>query len=261
MRTPIIAGNWKMNKKRHDATELARGVVEHTRGLPDPVQIVIAPTLISLAEVRGVTEGSRVSVAAQHMHSAEQGAFTGEVGPQMVKDAGCDWVIIGHSERRALFGETDQGVNEKVRAALGAGLGPIVCVGESLEEREANKTLERVSAQVRAALKGVSADRLPQIVLAYEPIWAIGTGRTATPEQAQQVHAAIRALLTELYDNKVAARVRIQYGGSVKPENAAELLGQPDIDGALVGGASLKVASFVAIVQAACDAAARAARD
>ena len=264
MRRPLISGNWKMNtligEARSLAKEVAGGLAE-LAGAAEEVDVLLGPPYLSLPTVAETVAGSSIGVAGQDCSPEEAGAFTGEVSAAMLKDAGATHVILGHSERRALFGETDQGVNEKVHAALKAGLGPIVCVGESLEEREADETIARVSAQVRAALQGVEATQLPKIVLAYEPIWAIGTGRTATPKQAQQVHAQIRALLAELYDKSIAARVRIQYGGSVKPENAAELLGQPDIDGALVGGASLKVASFVAIVQAACEAAAAAARD
>jgi triosephosphate isomerase len=187
------------------------------------------------------------------MHWAESGAYTGEVSPVMLQDVGCGLVILGHSERRQYFGEADELVNQKVKSALSHDLDPIVCVGESLGERESGKTQEKVDFQIRAALSGVRRDDIPRVTIAYEPIWAIGTGRTASPEQAQEVHAQIRTLIAALYDQHVSDAVRIQYGGSVKPHNIAELIAQPDIDGALVGGASLKAESFVAIIEA-CSA-------
>jgi triosephosphate isomerase len=195
--------------------------------------------------------GSLIQLFAQNCHEAASGAFTGEVSAPMLKEVGCDGVILGHSERRQFFGETDEGVAKKVRAALGAGLHAIVCVGETLSEREANRTWEVVSRQVRGALGGLDAAAWKSVTLAYEPVWAIGTGRTATTAQAQEVHALIRGLVRELASAQVAEAVRIQYGGSVKPENAAELMAQPDVDGALVGGASLKVDDFARIVAGA----------
>jgi triosephosphate isomerase len=193
---------------------------------------------------------SDVGLGAQNMHDKASGAFTGEVAPPMLVDMSCRYVILGHSERRTLFGETDAAVNVKTKAALAAGLVPIVCVGETLEEREAGKTAAVVTAQVKGSLAGLSPADLEKVVVAYEPVWAIGTGKVATPEQAQEVHALIRGLLAGLSSPEVAARVRIQYGGSVKPDNAADLARQPDIDGALVGGASLKADDFLGIAKA-----------
>jgi len=249
MRTPIIAGNWKMNILRGDAVKLASGVAQACADI-EGVEIVVGPTFVCLDAVLQALEGTQVGVAAQNMHHAGSGAFTGAISAGMIEDLGCGYVILGHSERRQYFGETDEGVNRKVHVALGHGLTPIVCIGESLAEREAEETERKVELQVRAALTGVSAEQAAGIVLAYEPIWAIGTGKTATPEQAQDVHAHIRALLADMYSEDTAQAVRIQYGGSVKPKNIAELIAQPDIDGALVGGASLKADSFHAIVAA-----------
>ncbi|MEM1349146.1 MAG: triose-phosphate isomerase [Myxococcota bacterium] len=249
MRTPIIAGNWKMNLTRAQAVALAGGVAEACANI-DGVEVVVGPTFVCLDAVIQALEGTRIGVAAQNMHHAASGAFTGEVSAQMLKHLGCRYVLLGHSERRQYFGETDEGVHRKVHAALAQGLAPIVCTGESLAEREADETARKVELQVRAALTGVPADHARTIILAYEPLWAIGTGKTATPEQAQEVHAQIRALLTEMYGEDTAEAMRIQYGGSVKPKNIAELIAQPDIDGALVGGASLKADSFHAIVAA-----------
>lgn len=249
MRTPIIAGNWKMNLHLADAEALARGVAEATASV-EGVEVVVGPTYVCLDRVARALDGGHVKVAAQTMHAEASGAFTGAISAPMLVDVGCAYVILGHSEQRQYFGETDEGVNRKIQVALAAGLAPIVCVGESLAEREAGRTAQKVAFQVRAALSGLSREQVKQVVLAYEPIWAIGTGKTASPEQAQEVHADIRALLGELFDEAVAQHVRIQYGGSVKPSNIAALISQPDIDGALVGGASLKVESFAALVTA-----------
>lgn len=245
----FIAGNWKMNKTVTESLALARelrGLVSMVRH----VDIAVAPTFPALHPVAKALEDSNVQVAAQTCHAEASGAFTGETAAPMLKDAGAAWVILGHSERRQFFQETDAGVNRKIRAVLEAGLLPIVCVGETLQEREANRTLEVVSTQVKGCLDGFKADVGAQFVIAYEPVWAIGTGKTATSRQAQEVHAHIRGLLTGLWGAETAAKVRIQYGGSVKPDNAAELLAQPDIDGALVGGASLKASDFAAIIKA-----------
>jgi triosephosphate isomerase len=245
----FIAGNWKMNKTVTESLAFVRelrGLVSMVRN----VEIAVAPTFPALFPVAKALEGSNIQVAAQNCHAADAGAFTGETSAPILKDAGCSWVIVGHSERRQLFQETDAGINRKIDAALKAGLLPIVCVGETLEQREAGKTLEVVSQQLKGCLSGFGSDLGASFVIAYEPVWAIGTGKTATARQAQEVHAHIRLHLGGLWGDAVAARVRIQYGGSVKPENAAELLHQPDIDGALVGGASLKAADFAAIVKA-----------
>ncbi len=246
----FIAGNWKMNKTVTESLALVRelrGVLSQVR---DRVEIAVAPPFTALHPVAKALEDSNIAVAAQNCHPEASGAFTGEVSAPMLKELGCSYVILGHSERRQLFGETDAGVNRKTAAALKAGLLPIVCVGETLAEREANRTLEVVSTQVKGCLSGFGAAEGARFVIAYEPVWAIGTGKVATTQQAQEVHAHIRELLSQQWGRETAAQVRIQYGGSVKPDNAAELLAQPDIDGALVGGASLKAADFAAIVKA-----------
>lgn len=250
-RTKIVAGNWKMNLDRAKAKELTAAVAAR-RGEAAAVELVLCPPALYVETVGSALAGvkSTVGLGAQNMHDKASGAFTGEVAPPMLVDLGCRYVILGHSERRTLFGETDAAVNVKTKAALAAGLVPIVCVGETLEEREAGKTAAVVTGQVQGSLAGLSAADLEKVVVAYEPVWAIGTGKVATPEQAQEVHALIRALLAGLSSPEVAARVRIQYGGSVKPNNAADLARQPDIDGALVGGASLKADDFLGIAKA-----------
>jgi triosephosphate isomerase len=247
-RRKFVCGNWKMHKTAAEAVQLVRELRQKLDG--SAAQVAVAPPFTALAATRQALQGSAIQLFAQNCHHEKQGAFTGEVSAPMLKDAGCDGVILGHSERRQHFGETDDWIAKKTRAALGEGLHPIVCVGETLQEREGGKTWEVVSRQVRGALGGLDAAALQKITLAYEPVWAIGTGRTATTAQAQEVHAQIRGLLRELGGAPVADAVRIQYGGSVKPDNAAELLSQPDVDGALVGGASLKAADFAAIVSA-----------
>jgi triosephosphate isomerase len=246
-RKKFVCGNWKMHRTVAEATALAREVRDGVGDLP--VQVAIAPPFTALQAVRQILAGGTVELAAQNVHWEQQGAFTGEVSAPMLAEVGCRHVIVGHSERRQFFGETDESVRKRVGAVLSAGMLPIVCVGETLAEREAGKTLEVVGRQVRAGLAGLR-EPLAAITLAYEPVWAIGTGKTATSAQAQEVHAAIRAILRELAGG-LADAIRIQYGGSVKPENAAELMSQPDVDGALVGGASLKAADFVAIVKGA----------
>ena len=250
MRKPIIAGNWKMHKTLGEAESFFDSVKGKLpdAGRADTVICAPAPFLASLAGRAG--EGTP-AVGAQTMHEEEKGAFTGEVSPVMLADLGVKYVIIGHSERREYFNETDESVNRKVKSAFAHGLIPIICVGESLEEREGNKTAEKISGQVRAALEGVSAGDAAGAVVAYEPIWAIGTGKTATSDMANEACAEIRSTLADLYGKETAERIRIQYGGSVKPENITELLAQPDIDGALVGGASLEPESFIALAEAA----------
>ncbi|WP_164002404.1 triose-phosphate isomerase [Pyxidicoccus caerfyrddinensis] len=250
-RRKIVAGNWKMNKTVPEALGLVRELRSMVAPLGDAVEVVLAPPFVALQPLHVALEGAPLQLAAQNCHWESSGAFTGEVSAPMLAELGCAYVIVGHSERRQFFGETDEMVNKRARAVRAAGMTPIICVGETLAEREANRTLEVVERQVRGALSGFDAKDVGTFVLAYEPVWAIGTGRTATSAQAQEVHAAIRGLLGRLYDGETAGRVRIQYGGSVKPDNAAELLGQPDVDGALVGGASLKAGDFAAIVKAA----------
>jgi triosephosphate isomerase len=248
-RQKFVCGNWKLHKTVAEATALAREVAEGL-GSDARVQVAVAPVFTALPAVAGALAGTPVQLAAQDVHWESQGAFTGEVSAPLLADVGVTHVIVGHSERRQLFGETDETVRKKVGAVLAAGLRPIVCVGETLGEREGGRTLEVVGRQVRGGLAGLPAATLASLTLAYEPVWAIGTGATATTAQAQEVHAAIRAILREL-GGAVADSIRIQYGGSVKPENAAELLSQADVDGALVGGASLKAKDFLAIVKGA----------
>lgn len=246
----FVAGNWKMNKTVAESLALVRELRNAISVVRDRVEVAIAPPFTALHPVAKALEDSNIALAGQNCHAADSGAFTGEIAAPMLKELGCSYVILGHSERRQFFGETDQGVNRKVASVLKANMLPIVCVGETLEEREGGKTLTVVETQVKGCLAGFTAVQGAQFVIAYEPVWAIGTGKVATTRQAQEVHAHIRSLLTGLWGADTSAKVRIQYGGSVKPDNAAELLSQPDIDGALVGGASLKAADFAAIVKA-----------
>ncbi|MBN1943292.1 MAG: triose-phosphate isomerase [Phycisphaerae bacterium] len=248
-RRKFIAGNWKMNTTQSGALALAEGLKDAIGGI-DAMDLAVIPPSVYIPAVVEAVKGSRIAVGAQNMYFEESGAFTGEISAAMVQDVGCKYVLLGHSERRHVFGETDELINRKVKKALASGLDVIFAVGELLDEREADKTLEVNERQVRLGLADVSAEEMARVTVAYEPVWAIGTGKTASPAQAQEVHAMIRKLLGDLYDAKVAGATRIQYGGSVKPDNAAELLSQPDIDGALVGGASLKVNDFTAIVKA-----------
>ncbi len=249
-RTPFVCGNWKMHKTAAEAAQLVKELREGLGEAAGKVQVAVAPPFTALAAAVQAAAGSPVEVAGQDVHWEAQGAFTGEVSAAMLAEVGCKHVIVGHSERRQLFGETDETVRKKVGAVLAAGLRPIVCVGETLAEREASRTLEVVNRQVRQGLAGIPGEVLAAVTVAYEPVWAIGTGKTATSAQAQEVHAAIRKILREL-GGSVADALRIQYGGSVKPENARELMSQPDVDGALVGGASLKAKDFLAIVKGA----------
>lgn len=251
MRRKIVAGNWKMNKTPAEAKVLAKGIAEALGDTACPVEVVVCPPFIDLPAVTEALAGTQVGVGAQNMHDKPNGAFTGEVAANMLQELGVKYVILGHSERRTYFADTDATVNAKTKAALAAGFTPIVCVGETLAEREAGKMEEVVSGQVRGSLADLGAD-LEKVVVAYEPVWAIGTGKTATPAQAQEVHALIRRTLASMSNGTVANNIRIQYGGSMKPENAAELMSQPDIDGGLIGGAALKVDSFLAIVKAGC---------
>ncbi|MEO2066580.1 MAG: triose-phosphate isomerase [Desulfurobacteriaceae bacterium] len=246
MRRLLIAGNWKMNKTVPEAIELVRGLKERLKGVEDR-DVLICPPFTALYPVSKELEDSQILLGGQNMFYEEKGAFTGEISPLMLKDVGCSFVILGHSERRHIFGEDDKLINKKVISAVKHGLIPILCVGERIEEREEGRTEEVIEKQVREGLKGLSPE--DEFVIAYEPVWAIGTGKTATPEMAQEVHSFIREILKELFGEEKAGRVRILYGGSVKPENAKGLLEMPDIDGALVGGASLKAESFSAIVQ------------
>lgn len=250
MRKPIIAGNWKMHKTLGEAESFYESVKDKLPASGEAETVICAPSPF-LASLAGRAGEGAPAIGAQTMHEEEKGAFTGEVSPMMLKDLGVKYVIIGHSERREYFNETDESVNRKVKSAFAHQLIPIVCVGESLEERENDKTTEKISGQVRAAMEGIGKEEAAHAVIAYEPIWAIGTGKTATSEMANEACAAIRNTLADLYGNETSGQIRIQYGGSVKPENIAELLEQPDIDGALVGGASLDPESFVALAEAA----------
>ncbi|MFO0728038.1 MAG: triose-phosphate isomerase [Myxococcota bacterium] len=249
-RVPFVTGNWKMHKTVGESLELVDRLLAESESLAG-VEVGIAPPFTALFAVQKRILGTKLRLAAQNVHFESHGAFTGEVSVGMLKDVGCQYVIIGHSERRTLFGETDEGTKKKVGAVLRAGLRPILCIGETLAERDANQTLAVVSRQLAEGLGEVSPDHAPELVLAYEPVWAIGTGRTATPAQAQEVHAHIRASLQGRFGAGFAEAVRIQYGGSVKPENAKDLFGQADIDGGLIGGASLTAEAFLPIARAA----------
>lgn len=249
MRRPLIAGNWKMNLNRAESAALAKGIVAGvgTAG----ADVAVCPPALFLDAVGQVVAGSPVALGAQNFYHEADGAFTGEVSGRMLLDLGCHYVILGHSERRHILGESNADVNRKVRAALAQGLTPIVCLGETLEQREAGQTPDIVREQLHGSLAGLTATQVAGLVLAYEPVWAIGTGKVATPEQAEEVHADLRSVLASRYNAATAEQVRIQYGGSVKPDNAGELLACPNIDGALVGGASLKADSFLGILAAA----------
>ena len=253
MRTPFVAGNWKMNLTREQAVQLA-GDVATGLGNTHGVEVAVCPPSIYLDAVHHAVAESRVGVGAQNMYFEPPGAYTGELSGSMLVDVGCRYVIIGHSERRALLSETDAAVHKKLKAALACGLIPIVCVGETLEQREAGTTGDVIRQQFAGGIAGIPEDQIGRLVLAYEPVWAIGTGQVATPAQAEEVHADLRSLLEKEYNHQLAQAIRIQYGGSVKPSNAAELMAQPNIDGALVGGASLAADSFLEIIKAARSA-------
>jgi len=247
MRKPVIAGNWKLFKTNAEAVDLIAKLipeVKKNRG----VEIVVAPVFTALTSVYKAITGTNIKLAAQDCFWEEEGAFTGEVSPKLLVDAGCSHVIIGHSERRQFFGDTDKSVNKKIKAALLSGLTVLFCIGETLAEREAEKTFKVLKKQLTGGLAGIAKDQLEHIIIAYEPVWAIGTGKTATDDQAQEAHSFIRTVVVGLYDQTAGNKIRILYGGSVKPENIKGLMSRPDIDGALVGGASLKAEPFSAIV-------------
>ena len=246
-----MAGNWKMNTDVHSSVKLAQGVVSGCKDVVGKVDVAVCPPFVYLQQVGAALQSSHIALGSQDVYFEQKGAFTGEISSAMLKDVGCAYAICGHSERRHVIGETDELINKKVHAAILGGLLPILCVGELIEERKANKTTEVVTRQMKKGLASLSAEKMSAVTIAYEPVWAIGTGLTATPQQAQEVHALIRKLLSEMYDRKIAGEIRIQYGGSAKPDNAGELMAQEDIDGLLVGGASLKADDFVAIVKAA----------
>lgn len=249
MRKPFIAGNWKMNTNGAGAVALASGLAKELKNI-DSVDVAVCPPFVYLQSVATALSASGIALGAQDVYFEKNGAFTGEISVEMLKDCCAAYAIIGHSERRHVIGETDELINKKVTAAIAGGILPIFCVGELLAEREGGKTNQVVANQVKKGLAGLCAERVQAVTIAYEPVWAIGTGKTASPAQAQEVHAMIRGLLTEMYGKDIAEALRIQYGGSAKPSNTAELMAQPDVDGLLVGGASLKVEDFAAMVKA-----------
>ncbi len=246
----IIAGNWKMNKDIKETFEFLLPLKNNLIGQNLQVEVVVCPPFTSLFVASKMLKGTRIKLGAQNMFYEVEGAYTGEVSAKMLKSVNCEYVIIGHSERRRYFYETDEIVNKKVKKALEFGIKPIICVGETLDERESGKTFKVIEAQVRGVLNGLIYEQIKEVVIAYEPVWAIGTGRNATPEQAQEAQKFIREIVSILFNSEVAQNLTIQYGGSVTPENAYSLLSQPDVDGALVGGASLKVDSFLKIIKA-----------
>jgi triosephosphate isomerase len=250
LRIPLIAGNWKMYKDVNEAVELAASLKNVLKDVPgDKAEVAICPPFVDLQAVAAVIKGSNISLGAQNMYAAQEGAFTGEISPLMLRSVGAHYVILGHSERRQYFKETNEDINKKLKMALEYGLFPILCVGEKLEDREKGITNDIIKDHVVGGLAGIPKEKMANVVIAYEPVWAIGTGKTATPDQAQAVHKFIRETVKSLYDQPTADALRIQYGGSVKPDNAKILMNMPDIDGALVGGAALKADSFEAIVK------------
>ncbi len=250
MRTKVIAGNWKMQNDLSGAIALISGIKSELNGKNVNCSVIICPPFTNLETASTLIKDSVIKLGAQNMHNEDGGAFTGEISASMLKSVGCTYVILGHSERRTIFKESDEFINAKIKKALASGLLPIFCIGETLEERESGVTFDVIKKQVVGGLSGISTEDMAKIIIAYEPVWAIGTGKTATPDQAQEVHAFIRKLVGELYNASIAEGIIIQYGGSVKPDNAKELLHMPDIDGALVGGACLKADSFAKIIEA-----------
>lgn len=247
-RIPLISGNWKMNKTVAEAVELVSQLKRRLLDVQNR-EILVCPPFVSIVIVKEIVKNSNIKLGAQNMYFEKSGAFTGEVSPVMLKDIGCEYVIIGHSERRQYFGETDESVNKKMRVAFENGLTPIVCIGETLQQREKNETFSVIEKQVKTGLTGLTVEQSNKLVIAYEPVWAIGTGKTATPQQAEEVHAYIRKLYAEIYGNNSAESVRILYGGSIKPDNFSEIMKQSNIDGGLVGGASLKADDFIKLVR------------
>lgn len=248
MRIPLIAGNWKMNNTIDEGQKLVKSLVEFSNNFDKDREILICAPFTALYALKTVLKGSKIKLGAQNMHFEESGAYTGEVSPLMLKEIGVDYVLIGHSERRQYFNENDEFLNKKIKSALKHGIKPILCVGETLEQRDANIEKETVKAQIDNGFKGIDASSFKDIAVAYEPIWAIGTGKTATSEQAQEMILHIRNVIKELYSEEISESVRIQYGGSVKASNTPEIMAKPDIDGALVGGASLKAEEFIGII-------------
>lgn len=252
MRKPFLAGNWKMNTSGAGSLDLASSIVKTLSDITT-VDIAVCPPFVYLQSVAKALSSSNISLGAQNVYFEGNGAFTGETSCRMLKDICCTYVIIGHSERRHVMGETDELINKKINAAISGGLLPIFCVGELLEQREAGRTREVVSGQIKKGLSGISAEKIEAVTIAYEPVWAIGTGKTASAKQAQEVHEMIRGLIGQMYDETIAGTLRIQYGGSAKPANTAELMRCPDVDGLLIGGASLKANDFAAMVRTVAD--------
>ncbi|KAA0240748.1 MAG: triose-phosphate isomerase [Ignavibacteriaceae bacterium] len=250
MRKKVIAGNWKMNMDIHQSQKLVSEIINGL-GKDNRAEVIICPPFTSLSEVSSLLKGTQIKLGAQNMFYEESGAFTGEISADMLKSVDCEFVIIGHSERRVIFNESDELINKKIKTALTKGLKPIFCIGELLGQREKNETMKVVTQQIEKGLEGISSEQMKNIIIAYEPVWAIGTGKTATPQQAQEVHSFIRDLIAKKFSTSVAENLIIQYGGSVKSENSGELLSQKDIDGALVGGACLKADSFLGIIVSA----------
>ena len=251
MRRKVIAGNWKMHKDLSESQNLISKLINELRNENVNCDIIICPPFTSLSEAAGLVKNTKLKLGAQNMHFEDKGAFTGEVSAAMLKSAGCEYVILGHSERRAIFGESDEMINKKIKKALGTGLKPIFCIGETLQQRESGIMNDVLKHQVTEGLQHISKGEMEKVVLAYEPVWAIGTGVTATPQQAQEVHVFVRKLISSIFGEDTAENLVIQYGGSVKPDNAGELLSQSDIDGALVGGACLESDSFLKIIKSA----------
>jgi triosephosphate isomerase (TIM) len=249
MRRKVIAGNWKMHNDINESEILINSLKQLLKGKSVNCDVIICPPFTSLTEASKLIEGSVIKLGAQNMHFEDKGAFTGEISASMLNSIGCEYVILGHSERRTIFNENDEMINLKIKKAIERGLKPIFCIGETLEEREKEITKDVVKRQLEKGLDGITSDQMKNIIIAYEPVWAIGTGKTATPEQAQEVHEFIRSLVNKIFSQSISESLVIQYGGSVKPENAAELLSQKDIDGALVGGACLKAESFLGIIK------------
>ncbi len=252
MRKKVIAGNWKMNKNLGESLSLIKEIKLAMLNISGKVDVIVCPPFTSLETGANLLKESPVKLGAQNMHFEDSGAFTGEISASMLKSVGCEYVILGHSERRTIFNENDEMINKKLKKALSSTLKPIFCVGETLEEREANRTEKVIEKQIIEGLAGIPESEMKNIIIAYEPVWAIGTGKTATPAQAEEVHVFIRNLVKRLYSPSVSDNIIIQYGGSVKPDNSKELLNMPNIDGALVGGACLKADSFVEIIKSAC---------
>ncbi|MHA2474182.1 MAG: triose-phosphate isomerase [Promethearchaeota archaeon] len=251
MRKPIVGGNWKMNRGTpRESREMLDELIPAVEKIQN-VDIVIAPPFTSLLSAKEILKGTNIELGAQNMYFEDKGAFTGEISPNFLSEIGVTYVILGHSERRNVFNESNSLINQKLKKALQTGLKPIVCIGEHLEEREAGKTKDVIQAQLKETFRDLTKDQMKQVVIAYEPIWAIGTGKTASPEQAEEIHVYIRSLLSQIYDNETGNLVRIQYGGSIKPNNAEELFSKQNIDGGLVGGASLQVDSLTQIIKAA----------